>query len=139
MRGKFPKEETGGDGCGGEPTREQVRPEKDQEAAVSGPSGPNPVCPLPLQIRFPRSPAAHTHCLWLCLPLQGGAEWFEWRPRGPQSLRSSPPGPFPRGHLAASGEASVITAEAVVGGSWHPVGRGGRAAGMHLDGPHDEK
>lgn len=45
----------------------------------------------------------------------------------------------PRGHLAASGDASVITAEAVVGGSWHPVGRGGRAAGMHLDGPHDEK
>ena len=44
-----------------------------------------------------------------------------------------------RGHLAASGDASVITAEAVGGGSWHPVGRGGHAAGMHLDGPHDEK
>lgn len=51
--------------------------EKDQEAAVSGPSGPNPVCPLSLQIRFSQSPAAPTHCLWSCLPLQGGAVWFE--------------------------------------------------------------
>ena len=44
-----------------------------------------------------------------------------------------------RGHLAASGDASVVTAEAVGGDSWHPVGRGGHAAGMHLDRPHGER
>lgn len=139
MRGKFPK---GGDGCGGEPAREQVRPEKDQEAAVSGPSGPNPVCPLPLQIKFPRSPAAHTVCGCVCLcraELNGSSGGHVvHRACGLPRLALSSKG-VPRGHLAASGDASVITAEAVVGGSWHPVGRGGRAAGMHLDGPHDEK
>lgn len=42
-----------------------------------------------------------------------------------------------RGHLAASRDASVITTEVV--GAPGMVGRGGRAAGMHLDGSHGGK